>query len=769
MSKSANGNVVAIGDHPRARARLSPQESASVMTDCRELALDRISRSLAGMLDRVEDDLFELAEKASDRDAQNVYLDARAQARSKRPAIESTFRMHFVDFFNRKVRGEATHAPDGKSTGEMSLVNDEDLEQSIAVSEMARKMHSTCESELYALSQRFGFLLERPELADDANPLSPATIFEALKDACDQIEAGYKVRLTLLRMFENHVAADLERVYHDLNSHLVQRQILPEIRPSIRRSTSAPGAERRSQAPAAGSGAPAAGAAGGPAPEDVFRTLAQFLGMAGSGSAGGGSGGGAFGGPAAGGMALAAGAPAPNGGSGTFSFPGGGAPPAQGFVQALTRMHQGAPAAGEGAQGNVLRELRSAPQSASLAPLDAMTIDIVAMLFDYIFDDRQIPARVKAVLGRLQIPTLKVALLDKAFFSSKAHPARRLLDRLASASIGLDETTTRGAATLAEIEDVVSRVLNEFDTDIALFDSLTADVEAFLAEQERAHEAIVETTSRWVEAREREEIARLTAEDEVERRVAAHAYVPGPVRTMLAGPWCVALASAQLRDGENGPGWKSLVSTMDDLLWSVEPKPAAEDRRRLVGMLPAMLRSLHDGLDREQTTQAERDAFFGALVDCHAAAVKAGLKGIAMLDPAPHPEPEPVELPSVERSMVPAGDIQVEEIRLKTPRGKGPVRNVFTRSGIWTNLPRGTWVEFSREGSAIVHGRLTWISPAKGVYLFTNALASAGAISISPEALAEQMRRGEARIMDGAPLVDRAVDSMLAHLRERAA
>ena len=768
MAKSANGNVVVLGDHPRARARLSPQESVSVMTDCRELALDRIAKSLAGMLDRVEDDLFELAEKATDRDAQNVYLDARAQARGKRPAIESTFRLHFVEFFNRKVKGEATHTPDGKAPGEMSLVNDEDLEQSIAVSEMTRKMHSTCESELYALSQRFGFLLERPELADDANPLSPATIFEALKDACDQIEAGYKVRLTLLRMFENHVAADLERVYHDLNSHLVQRQILPEIRPSIRRNASVAGAERRSQPPAAGPGAPAAGPVRGPAPEDVFRTLAQFLGIAGTGGNAGGGGGG-MGGAGAMGQGFAPGTE--QGSSGTFSFPGGGAAPAQGFVQALTRMHQGAAAAapGNGAQGNVLRDLRSAPQSASLAPLDAMTIDIVAMLFDYIFDDRQIPARVKAVLGRLQIPTLKVALLDKAFFSSKAHPARKLLDRLASASIGLDETTTRGAATLAEIEDVVSRVQNEFETDVALFESLTADVDAFLAEQERAHEAIVESTSRWVEAREREEISRLTAEDEVERRMAAHAYVPGPVRAILAGPWCVALAAAQLRDGENGPGWKSLVSTMDDLLWSVEPKPAAEDRRRLVSMLPAMLRSLHDGLDREQTTQAERDAFFGALVDCHAAAVKAGLKGIAMLDPAPQPEVDPLLPPSVERSMVPAGDIQVEEIRLKAPRGTSPVRNVFTRSGIWTNLPRGTWVEFNRDGSVPAHGRLTWISPAKGVYLFTNALASAGAISISPEALAEQMRRGEARIIDGAPLVDRAVDSMLAHLREQAA
>jgi hypothetical protein len=76
-----NHNVVALGDHPRAKARLTPRESADVLADCRQLALDRMTRALAGMLDRVEDDLFELAEKALDREAQNAYLDARAKAR----------------------------------------------------------------------------------------------------------------------------------------------------------------------------------------------------------------------------------------------------------------------------------------------------------------------------------------------------------------------------------------------------------------------------------------------------------------------------------------------------------------------------------------------------------------------------------------------------------------------------------------------------------------------------------------------------------------
>jgi hypothetical protein len=111
--------------------------------------------------------------------------------------------------------------------------------------------------------------------------------------------------------------------------------------------------------------------------------------------------------------------------------------------------------------------------------------------------------------------------------------------------------------------------------------------------------------------------------------------------------------------------------------------------------------------------------------------------------------------------------VSVEEITLvDAPRKREPeLTNVFTRTGILTNLQRGSWVEFVRENAVPIRARLTWISPRKGIYLFTNSNGGSAAISIAPEALAEQMRRGEARMIDSAPLVDRAVDSMLANLR----
>jgi hypothetical protein len=412
----------------------------------------------------------------------------------------------------------------------------------------------------------------------------------------------------------------------------------------------------------------------------------------------------------------------------------------------------------------VVRRIREAPNTSGLGAVDSITIDLVAMLFDFIFDDEHIPAAAKAHLGRLQIPTLKVALLDKSFFSSKSHPARRVLDLLAESAMGLDHASPKECEVVQLIERSVQRVLDEFVTDQKVFEGIAAEVAAFIEERQRAEAGVVERSARLIEERERDEDARLAAHEAVARRLAAREWVPPSVRAMLQGPWAHALARVHRAEGEDSAMWKGLLATIDDLLWSVEPKHAADDRKRLVTMLPGMLKRIQLGMERGEMSADERTVFLGTLVDCHAAAMKAGQRGLAAVPASPPPPPAQPQKPEIERATVPLGEMRVEEIRLRAPQD-AVVRNVFTRTGIWTHLQRGTWVEFSAEG-ARVRARLTWISPNKGVYLFTNPFSASPAVSVSPEALAEQMRRGEARVIDDAPLTERAVDSMLATLKE---
>jgi hypothetical protein len=69
----------------------------------------------------------------------------------------------------------------------------------------------------------------------------------------------------------------------------------------------------------------------------------------------------------------------------------------------------------------------------------------------------------------------------------------------------------------------------------------------------------------------------------------------------------------------------------------------------------------------------------------------------------------------------------------------------------------GAWVELARGARAAARKRLAWASPISGALLFVGLAPGSIGVAIQPQALAEKLRRGEARLLDGAPLVERTL------------
>src|SRR5690606_6869291 len=49
--------------------------------------------------------------------------------------------------------------------------------------------------------------------------------------------------------------------------------------------------------------------------------------------------------------------------------------------------------------------------------IDNDVINLVSMLFEFILDDPAVPSKLKAMISRLQIPLLTVAVIDKTWFN----------------------------------------------------------------------------------------------------------------------------------------------------------------------------------------------------------------------------------------------------------------------------------------------------------------------------------------------------------------
>ncbi len=684
MSNNVASNVIAMREFDnRELDRPVPTQQAAqfehLLEECRNLTVERLEKSLAAMLDHADDALWQLATQSQDRDLRDLYVNAKDKVRSERRRIEADFRTHYLAEFQNRARRDKKPAEKFSqydlSSLELGLVNDDDLEETLKVNDMGTKLRRYCEEELAALDQRIGVLVGDANLQGDGNPFSPQAICTAFKLTCRGLEDNLKVRMALLKLFDDHVLDDIRSIYKDLNTMLVDRSILPKIRYGKPGRTGAGLIGPRSGAAALAAGLAASGegstaalqgaltaeaiAAG---EQDMFAMLQNMmavqLGVGGIHH----------------GLASApppGGAQVPPNVTHVPGFPpilgGPAAPMAAGAVRALqgaellgslTRIQHGdISVVGGGnlplaatlvAPGttNVLRELKSTSLGSGLGQIDSMTLDIVALLFDQIFGDERIPPLMKGLIGRLQIPMLKVAILDKTFFSKKSHPARRLLDSLGEIALGLNADFDENAPFYKHVDNVVQKLVDGFQDSMDIFDPLREEIERFVAEEARRADEEAKLVAKRIEYKEKLELAKAVAQQEILQR-AKSGTIPRAVLKFLADQWVKLMLVAHAKHGNESDAWKTAVETMDLLIWSVKAKQSMGERRKLAAVLPGLLKRLNTGLQMVGTDDDTRKRFFAKLMRCHTKVMNAGTAPVAPVRGEPAPATAPPVLTEV--------------------------------------------------------------------------------------------------------------------------
>ena len=134
---------------------------------------------------------------------------------------------------------------------------------------------------------------------------------------------------------------------------------------------------------------------------------------------------------------------------------------------------------------NVLRRLRATRLGASLAPFDAMMLELVAMLYDGLFEDPRLPVSLKGLLGRLQLPVFRAALADKTLFDGGTHPVRRLVDALGQLGLRLPRDLGASSPLFPVLASNVDEVVHSAKDDLEAFDSARVRMEALIASEDK--------------------------------------------------------------------------------------------------------------------------------------------------------------------------------------------------------------------------------------------------------------------------------------------
>ncbi|WP_372971288.1 DUF1631 domain-containing protein [Marinobacter sp.] len=702
---------------------------------------------LQGAFDAVDDSLFELANNARSNNEQNRYFEAMREIRIKRKGVERHFQNAVAQLFANPPRSGVVAADESLSTqtnsDSLSLVGDDDLEEQVALNAMITKSKVHFQGPLLQLQTRFSVVYPDASEESPVNPMAPEHLCSAFVEAIQALEIQIRERLILLKQFDRYVVSNLGMLLDEANRILIQAGVIPNFRYHGK-------AGKQHESPA--QGAPAGQAADETASSTavdqqghhegaMFEQIRQML------------------------ARQRANAGIPPRTSDPNVHVVGGAELAN-LLGSLPQQPSGEQVSGNLSAGEpvmvdlyqVVQQLLAQTGTTSdgkkpaLNEMDEDLINLVSMLFEFILDDYNLSAPVQVLISRLQIPILKVVIKDKTFFSKTTHPARRLLNSLARAGIGWSESDEKTRDKLYEqIHAVVARILNEFDGDVTLFETLGEEFEQFLARENRKSSLVEQRTRESERGRIKSQKAQETVDQLLQKKLARY-KLQEPVRNILLNGWSRVMFLAYLRDDVEHR-WLQTVRVVDDLIWCLHPHQDDEERDQWVRVVPGLLKSLRAGLEEVSYNSSKLDEMMSDLKHELTEAFRANALAEAMED-APAPEPEDED---------PVGHHQTAIQRQQELEDAAIAEYVAQIDAIEI----GNWVEFNLVNGASFRCKLSAIIEEADGFVFVNRMGLK-VIEKSRTDLAHEMRRGRLTVLEQGALIDRALDAVVGSLRSKA-
>ena len=754
MSEKGQPKIVSL-DQRRRRDQQEGDRLGHLIKGCRDLSKKHIQQLSDGLFENIDDALFDLAEKSQTNAKQALYFEGMREIRRKRRLVERVFLDEVSRRFAAYARGELeepeNQRANGGDNGALSIVEDDDLEESLAIDEMVSKTESRQKNALYAVNERFSVAIGGGAVSDRTNPVGPAQLCEAMRVAATDFDIDIAVKLIVYKLFDRYVMAGLPRLYDELNAHLIDKGILPKL----------PLAPSRAGRSAPRAGAPSAPTAGAP-PEPAIEVPRTTYGHASESPT--------YAQTAAPTIEnqiyqtiwdlISARTSAPRARSAQSAAPGTSAHSSgyatHDLLTALTALQLetqgGSYEAGLGIQKQALLDRIAATTDASSNVIDGAdeaTIDLVSMVFEYIQDDRDIPDTIQAALARLQIPYLKAALLDRHFFAQKTHPARQLLDHMADAGKGWSSKADRNHLLLGKIKDVVSRLLSEFDDSLEIFDELREEFDDFRQDLDRRASAAERRAAEAAEGKEKLEAARRAAAREILDRTQS-AELPEVISGILTRPWANVLVLTQLRHGNDSPEYRNALDVADRLAWSGTPKETDEDRARLAQESGEIEGALRTGLKLVAYHDSDTEILLSDLRSCYdelmtgeSASAEGRDEGVGNGSSA---------LPDIGF---------VEQIDLSDESSETEASASLDKKIVeWVRgFKSGDWFEFNDHSGEPQRAKLSWVSPISSRYLFVNQRGQKFA-DLALDELVRRVASRRVRVIQNTPLMDRALGAI---------
>ena len=720
MGRDSNNNVSKPAKAPDVALPLLVQQ-------LREQALNGLMAQLPRVLQHCDNTFFDLSSRATSNQEQNAYFESLRELRSKRDEVSQRYRRSFRQCFERlRLSPPDAGAASAVNADGLSLVGFDELEQDVAITTMTSKARAANQEVLYQVIARLRAALPGIVINEGNNPLDPAQLGRSFRDALQCLTIDTKSRLIVLKQFDRDVGGALPGIYQDANRLLTDAGLLPQMtsvaqpQPAPQDRGAGPGdRDERAEAMA----------------QTLVGELALLLGQW-----------------------RLRGARLP---AFIESYSARAAPPlrSEELIRQIARqqLQRGDGDAGDRSiRGTLSGVMASMGGRFSLAGADEDIINLVALFFDRVACDEALSPNLQVILGRLQLPLLKLALRNPEFLGNPGHPARELINDIARLGIGFDDGRISGHdPVLQALTDVAAAIEASTDASRDFFEQLRLQ----LAATERSEAA----KAGRVEARVREtaiglaktQAARARVQSELRQRLLGVA-VPQAVASFLVDHWQPLLVLTYLRQGEASTDWLEALQVVDDLIWSSQYHGDEKSRARQARMAPVLQEQIRQGLARTTSSQAELEALARS-IDSVLEAVHRGA-----LNPLRYVTVPPEQLTH-------AGTVEAainwQDMTSQQRQALQAQRVTYAHIRTADRMAVGDWLALKGDpGEPTLRCKLAAKLPATDTYVFVNRLGFK-VLEKQRRDVAHDLQFKQAAVIDTSPLFERTMNRLLEALQ----
>ena len=527
------------------------------------------------MVNSADSIFFDKAENASSNEEQMKYMDCTRIFHTEKNDITQLFFINLNKSLSSKL-------PTAKvsNNAELSLIDQDEMEEMVAIATMHAKAMGTYGEEVHNMEARLEYLEIYCEDMFDKEALDPKHICEVFQKTTENLDAAIEVKLIFYKLFDEMICSKLGIMYKTINQIFIDRDIMPKVILSTTKTEDIEYAdddyddqdyEKYVSSDVAScynannkdtdteiECKQASNELISESKKNISNVVNQFL-------------------------------------SGERSISGDDIQLPESFTRSLTKQE----IEGKGCydKKEVLRalsklqatisSLKDKPEEALTAKeikqelisniseqnggvinkqvglLDERNMDFVGLMFEAITDDETLSETMTTLISQLQIPVMKVAIMDNNLFEQDDHPARVTVDLLTTTGKGINQDKDH---LFDELEEIVDTILEDFDVDLNAFEIAVDDLNNIIQREE----GLTDETERAQQKKILQEHAKQVVISQL-KSVLHKKVIPNSARPLVLKNWATLMLNRYIRHGKNSTEWMQSILLLKLLLKCLQP------------------------------------------------------------------------------------------------------------------------------------------------------------------------------------------------------